>query len=201
MATTQDIIDQLGLGVTISSSDALEAMRAAVNAAWPHWRYREYKASAGTFANSTFEYSLSAYTDIEPEGIVEVWVHPEDVTTEPKMITRGYIQQQRSGTWYLIFDADTVRRHQGNAFDIVYERRAAAPAAVDDTVELDETLAREYMMYWYATKQISKGRSSNSSGDWAEIQQSALRNFETYLARRYVQPVARKMRRRRDRMM
>lgn len=167
----------------VSNEMALRAINFAIGAAWPHIKINQYAVSAGTFASQTYEYSLSALTDLpEQYGIAQVFIHPNVSTDSPKFPTRAWSQRRDDSTWTLKFRASVVETFAGRDFDVAYQAKPSELAALGDT--LDEELSRDYMVAATAhfcclelasTQTTSQRVYLNLAVDWKDKQEKALR--------------------------
>lgn len=176
MATGQNIIDALPLpsGV-LRPADQLTAVNDAILAAWPAVKVWKYSTDAGTFDDQTFEYSLSALTDLTEEGITSVWVNPATSTDEPnwQIDPDLYDARRADSTWTLIFSSRATTAYDTQTFDVEYVAKPSVLTALSDT--LDEELDVQYLKYyvtWWAYE-----RALGDQG----VERSYERHAERYL--------------------
>lgn len=133
-----------------SDTDMLKAVKAAVSQSWPNIRVNEY-ASAGTLAASTYEYSLSALTTLDPLfGVGEVLI---DESTSGAPVRRHGVKQyyDHSATaWTLVFDASLVSTYLGKTFYVRYQYPHALPSALTDTLYLPTSYLIPACTHWLA---------------------------------------------------
>jgi hypothetical protein len=189
MTTGQNIHDNLPIPAA-TTAQTLLALKAATWSAWPMVRINEYKTSVATLSANTYEYSLSAISDLtREEGVSRVFVTA--TTSEPKTLVRAVRQRyvQDSAAWYLIFTAPFVTAYSGQPVHIEYQRRPAAPSAIGDTLEIPEEFAYWYAIHWYATRGIAEPHVDSRSSESLSV--TAREQLDAARKRAWTQPMMR----------
>lgn len=150
MATGQEILDAIALAdsnKTVAATN-LKMVNFAIDSSWPWYRLNE-QAQGGTFAASTYTYSLSALTLIDRDlGIASLTVVPTNgAPIDISHRTRQYYDNS-SAAWTLVVSPDIINKYANYPFYVEYQYRQPRITALSETVNLPIDVAADAAMLW-----------------------------------------------------
>lgn len=153
MADGNDVITAIPISesvLSLSTADNLSAVNHAIGKLWKLWRMTE-KKEGGTLASSTFEYSLSALSNIHADtGIANVTITPTgDYTRDISHHFQQYYDHS-STSWTLIASSAIASKYSGYAFDVHYQYPHPQLTSLDDTVYAPIHALAANALLWFA---------------------------------------------------
>lgn len=150
MATGSDVVSAMALSASVLavSADNLKAVNFGLGKSWPNWRMTE-RASGGTLASTTYEYSLSALTTIDRDaGIAKVQVVPTN--SQPVDVSHRCSQyyDHSASAWTLQIDAAVTGKYTGYPFYVFYQYPHPRLAALTETVYAPVDTVAQVALLW-----------------------------------------------------
>jgi len=164
MATGTEVINDMPMDSAFKSNSTtnLAAVNAAIRSSWPMWRMTEY-AQGGTLAASTYEYSLSALTTIDPAtGVAAVFVIPANSYQRDISHRCRQYYSHTDSAWTLVVAPEVITRYATSPFYVEYQYPHPVITALTDTVYAPVRALAVSALLWLSMEGASELNLDNS---------------------------------------
>lgn len=137
-----------------TAAQKLEAVNAAIDAAWGFDVKNIKTDSSITLATSTREYTPTAADVTLEDGFAAAYVVPHLTSIENKIRLHRVYQRVNTTTWAIVIPYDITSAFNGKVLHLDYNARLARLSAVSGSVELPLDYLSNYALWWLSGASI-----------------------------------------------